>query len=34
LRVLQDLRPRLVLMDIQLLGIDGLELTRQLKANH
>jgi CheY-like chemotaxis protein len=33
LRVLQDLRPRLILMDIQLPGIDGLELTRQLKAN-
>jgi two-component system, cell cycle response regulator DivK len=33
LRVLQDLRPRLILMDIQLLGIGGLELTRQLKAN-
>jgi CheY-like chemotaxis protein len=33
LRILQDLRPRLILMDIQLPGIDGLELTRQLKAN-
>jgi two-component system cell cycle response regulator DivK len=33
LRVLQNLRPRLILMDIQLPGIDGLELTRQLKAN-
>ena len=33
LRVLQKLRPRHILMDIQLPGIDGLELTRQLKAN-
>ena len=33
LRILQGLRPRLILMDIQLPGIDGLELTRQLKAN-
>jgi CheY-like chemotaxis protein len=26
-------RPRLILMDLQLPGIDGLELTRQLKAD-
>lgn len=32
-RVLRELRPRMILMDIQLPGIDGLELTRQLKAN-
>jgi two-component system, cell cycle response regulator DivK len=33
LLVLQDFRPRLILMDIQLPGIDGLALTRQLKAD-
>src|SRR5687767_6983035 len=33
LRVLQDSRPRMILMDIQLPGIDGLELTRRLKAD-
>lgn len=32
-RLLRELRPRMILMDIQLPGIDGLELTRQLKAN-
>jgi CheY-like chemotaxis protein len=33
LAVLQHFRPRLILMDIQLPGRDGLELTRQLKAS-
>ena len=32
LAVLQEFRPRLILMDIQLPGIDGLELTGRLKA--
>jgi two-component system cell cycle response regulator DivK len=33
LEVLATFMPRLILMDIQLPGIDGLSLTRQLKAN-
>ena len=31
--ILHEFRPRLILMDIQLPGIDGLTLTRMLKAN-
>jgi two-component system, cell cycle response regulator DivK len=33
LLVLREFHPRLILMDIQLPGIDGLALTRQLKAD-
>jgi CheY-like chemotaxis protein len=33
LLVLKTYRPRLILMDIQLPGIDGLTLTRMLKSN-
>jgi CheY-like chemotaxis protein len=33
LNVLQEFSPRLILMDIQLPGMDGLELTRHLKAD-
>jgi CheY-like chemotaxis protein len=33
LSVLESFRPRLILMDLQLPGVDGLTLTRQLKAD-
>jgi two-component system, cell cycle response regulator DivK len=33
LTVLDEFQPRLILMDIQLPGMDGLTLTRQLKAD-
>lgn len=33
LRVLETFRPRMILMDLQLPGMDGLTLTRKLKAD-
>ena len=33
LKLLENFQPRLILMDIQLPGMDGLTLTRQLKAD-
>ena len=33
LRVIREFQPRVILMDLQMPGIDGLTLTRQLKAD-